>query len=517
MENKNMRETTKNWIGLGIMAVAGAALVAGSTGIYRSLSRIGRPISETAIYTPGIYTGESRGYGGPVTVQVEVTDREIVSIQVAGEKETPEIGGKVLNDLPFLMLRSQSAEVDSVSGATKTSEALKKAVNKALAQARGEEIQEQDSSAAEPMTLADGEYVYEDGQFDEKGYKNVIKLTVENGAIVSCDWDAVNEAGEGKKQLSMEGKYVMTEDGLLWADQAKALAEYVVENQTASGLADEEGYTDAVSGVSINIFGFVNGVEDCMRQAAGETAVAKALADGEYVYEDEEFDEKGYKNVIKLTVENGAIVSCDWDAVNEAGEGKKQLSMEGKYVMTEDGLLWADQAKALAEYVVENQTASGLADEEGYTDAVSGVSINVYGFVNGVEDCMRQAAGETAVAKALADGEYVYEDEEFDEKGYKNVIKLTVENGAIVSCDWDAVNEAGEGKKQLSMEGKYVMTEDGLLWADQAKALAEYVVENQTASGLADEEGYTDAVSGVSINVYGFVNGVEDCMRQAAK
>ena len=37
MENKNMRETTKNWIGLGIMAVAGAALVAGSTGIYRSL------------------------------------------------------------------------------------------------------------------------------------------------------------------------------------------------------------------------------------------------------------------------------------------------------------------------------------------------------------------------------------------------------------------------------------------------------------------------------------------------
>lgn len=273
MKKSNMKETTRNWIGAGVMAAFAVAMIAGSNGMYRGLSRIGRPVSDTPIYTPGVYSGESRGYGGPVTVQVEVTDKEIMEIRVAGEKETPELGGKVLNDYPILMLRRQSAEVDTVSGATQTSTAAKKAVNEALALARGEEPESsaQQGNGLEGAALTDGEYVYE-SEYDEKGYRNVVTMTVENGTITACSWDAVNEAGEGKSRLSLDGAYVMTEDGLPWAEQAEALAAYVVENQGTSGLADEEGYTDAVTGVSINIFGFVNGVEDCMKQAAGEQA-----------------------------------------------------------------------------------------------------------------------------------------------------------------------------------------------------------------------------------------------------
>ncbi len=394
MSKKSMNETTKNWIGAGVMAAAAAVLIAGSGGMYRELSRIGRPISDTPIYTPGVYSGEARGYAGPVSVQVEVTDREILSIKASGEKETPGVGGKALNDLPLLMLRSQSAEVDTVSGATQSSTALKKAVNEALALARGEEPQSsaaESGSGLEGAVLADGEYTYEDGEYDSNGFRNVISITVENGAITACSWEAVNEAGEKKSRMSMEGTYVMSEDGLPWAEQAEALAAYVVENQGVSGLADEEGYTDAVTGVSINVFGFVNGVEDCMKQAAGMKAAD--LTDGDYVYEEEEYDSNGFRNIISMTVENGAITACSWEAENEAGEKKSRMSMEGTYVMSEDGLPWAEQAEALAAYVVENQGVYGLADEEGYTDAVAGVSIHVSAFVNGVEDCMKQAAG----------------------------------------------------------------------------------------------------------------------------
>ncbi len=160
MKNNHMKEATKNWIGLGVMVAASAALIAGSTGIYRSISRIGRPISDVPIYTPGEYIGEARGYGGPIVATVEVTDREILSIQAEGKNETPEIGGQAIANLPLVMLKRQTADVDSVSGATASSEGLMTAVHKALAQAKGEEYTE-DSASQEfvmPEQLRDGEY-----------------------------------------------------------------------------------------------------------------------------------------------------------------------------------------------------------------------------------------------------------------------------------------------------------------------------------------------------------------------
>ncbi len=46
---------------------------------------------------------------------------------------------------------------------------------------------------------------------------------------------------------------------------------YVLEHQSLDGLVNEKGYTDSVSSVSINLMGFVNGVKDCLTQAAGES------------------------------------------------------------------------------------------------------------------------------------------------------------------------------------------------------------------------------------------------------
>ena len=46
----------------------------------------------------------------------------------------------------------------------------------------------------------------------------------------------------------------MTDDGLTWKEQADALANYVLANQSIEGLTiDENGKTDVVAGVSISI------------------------------------------------------------------------------------------------------------------------------------------------------------------------------------------------------------------------------------------------------------------------
>lgn len=118
----------------------------------------------------------------------------------------------------------------------------------------------------------------------------------------------------------------------------------------------------------------------------------------------------------------------------------------------------------------------------------------------------------------LADGVYTYETPELDKNGFKDRTTLTVENGIIVSCTWDAFDAKGQGKQKLSMDGQYIMTENGPTWKAQSDAVSQYLIQHQSINGLANEEGYAmDAVSSVSINVYPFINGVDNCLKQAAE
>ena len=93
-------------------------------------------------------------------------------------------------------------------------------------------------------------------------------MVIENGEITELHWDSFDAEGNGKRALSLQGKYTMTEDGLLWADQADAVQKYVLEHQGLNGLStNEEGKTDVVSGVSISIASFKELVKDCLAQA----------------------------------------------------------------------------------------------------------------------------------------------------------------------------------------------------------------------------------------------------------
>lgn len=76
--------------------------------------------------------GSAQGYGGEVTVTVRVDGDDIISVEAVGEKETEGVGSKALDELPARIEEADSTDVDGVSGATKTSDAIKEAVNNAL-------------------------------------------------------------------------------------------------------------------------------------------------------------------------------------------------------------------------------------------------------------------------------------------------------------------------------------------------------------------------------------------------
>lgn len=77
-------------------------------------------------------TGTAQGYGGEITVTVKVNGDDIVSVEAMGADETEGVGSRAIDELPDKIAEADSTDVDGVSGATKTSDAIKQAVNNAL-------------------------------------------------------------------------------------------------------------------------------------------------------------------------------------------------------------------------------------------------------------------------------------------------------------------------------------------------------------------------------------------------
>ena len=94
-------------------------------------------------YTAGTDTGTANGFGGPVEVTLTIGEAGgITNAEITGSSETPDIGGKAIPTLAQQLLDAQSAEIDGVSGATFTSQAVRDAATQALGKASGMETME---------------------------------------------------------------------------------------------------------------------------------------------------------------------------------------------------------------------------------------------------------------------------------------------------------------------------------------------------------------------------------------
>jgi fumarate reductase flavoprotein subunit len=85
-----------------------------------------------ATYADGTYTATAESHGGPLTVTVIVAGKKITAIDVKAT-DTPGISDAAIEQVPAAIIKQQTTEVDAVSGASDTSDAIKTAVKTALA------------------------------------------------------------------------------------------------------------------------------------------------------------------------------------------------------------------------------------------------------------------------------------------------------------------------------------------------------------------------------------------------
>jgi major membrane immunogen (membrane-anchored lipoprotein) len=359
----------------------------------------------------------------------------------------------------------------------------------------------------------DGIYFVTEDAFASNGWKYAVTLVVENGNITSADWNGINvNAGSSKKAVDKAGKYNMMKFGGAqadWYQQANKVEQYLIQSQDPSVISykDDEGHTDDIAGVSVHVVEFF----ELAQKALANGPVGKGMyEDGAYFMADTEFPDSGWKEYVALTVINGNIVGANWSAINKMGEDKKLYDAAGNYNMVKFAgaqAEWSEQAAQAEQHLIDLQDPSLIKyiDDEGHTDAISGVSIHVNGLFNLADAALKAGP---VVTGPYNDGGYYAITDAFN-NGWKEYVSLLVKNGNIVNVYWSALNEEGEDKKAVDMAGNYNMVKFGGAqadWYEQAALAEQHLINTQDISAISytDDEGHTDDIAGVSVHVSSF-------------
>ena len=234
----------------------------------------------------------------------------------------------------------------------------------------------------------------------QEGIKAANKLQDDNGNLV------------GYKVTAEANGFVGTITWDITFDvDAKTITDVSVVSHTESdgygSKMEEENFLSQFQGIKAPIYLAGNLPASNNEESKSQETMDTALTDGVYFVEEDE-GAGDYRHSLTLKVEDGAITSVVWDSKNEDGEYKSYLSSVGKYVMTEDGLTWKEQADALAEVVLSDQSTEGiLLDEDGKTDSVAGVSINITSFIELTEEALELASTGEGGAKKDSDSRIV--------------------------------------------------------------------------------------------------------------
>ena len=206
-------------------------------------------------------TASADGKEGPVEVEVIASPTEIFKVRVVSHTETEGIGTNAVDQLPSAIVDAQSLAVDSVSGATVTSEAIKNAIAAAMTEAGidpaafGYEAQAEEAPAEEvapavpaeaaaPVAAGDGSYV--PGTYTGEGTgmgKVVVNVTVDESAITAVEIDGSGETPEiGGAALGTLSDQVMAAQGPEIDGVAGAsLTSEAVRTAVAAALAEAAG------------------------------------------------------------------------------------------------------------------------------------------------------------------------------------------------------------------------------------------------------------------------------------
>ena len=180
-------------------------------------------------YTAGTYTATAKGNNGDVTLEVTFDSDAIKSIEIKEHGETPGISDAPIAKIPESIIANQSLNIDAITGATNTSNAILNAVADAVNQAGG------DAEALKKVEVA----------ANEAARENAALAQTDGIFYMVCD---KNNAGVGEDGITYGGQNIqdLIDAGLVVkADTLEELAE-LIDVDPATFVETIEKFNEAV-------------------------------------------------------------------------------------------------------------------------------------------------------------------------------------------------------------------------------------------------------------------------------
>ena len=332
--------------------------------------------SGTIPYKDGTYRGSGTGFHGDITVDVVIKDQTITAVNIIDSADDAAFFNRA-KVIAENIVKSQKADVDTVSGATYSSKgiiaAVKDALTKADEAANGKEDETKpNNSSNKDDDIITGMIPYKDGVYFGVGEGFSGDMTV---AVVIQDKTIRNVV------------ITESEDDEVFLNRAKGVTEKILKKQSAD--------VDVVSGATFSSNGIIEAVKDALVKAdeatngkleetkSEETKPEETKPeetkpqDTEEVWnieipckpdENEDFDE--YVLSMTVTVEDGRIVDIKDIADKDGGEN----SMNGSFIKR------AAEGTKKYKGVVGQILEKGLPED---IDMISGATCSSNAIING--------------------------------------------------------------------------------------------------------------------------------------
>lgn len=395
-------------------------------------------------YKDGTYTGSAAGFRGNITVSVTISGGKIASISVVSAPGNDEPYLSKAKTLIAKVLAKQSPNgVDTVSGATYSSNGILNAIKNALTKAAGGTVSETPSSGGttggtSPSKLDKDTYTgtYKDGTYTGtgKGYKGTVtaKVTISGGKIKTIDVSGSDDAAYFGK------------------------AKNGIVNKIISGQSTN---VDTVSGATYSSNGIISAVRNALKKAqtTGGTTTDDEDKKDEKTYTDTktEFYGIGYgyrsgRIVLKVTASGGELKGIDVIEKNDQDDDYFNDAME------------------IVEKVKNGKNINVV-------DTVSGATYSSKGILTALTEALNKAviAGQytppketpdtpdtpdtpepTPEGKTYTETVVVNPDADKDFEAYDLLVDVTVQGGKVTGVSLSASNGYGSNSEEQATNKK---------------------------------------------------------------
>lgn len=392
-------------------------------------------------YKDGTYTGSAAGFRGNITVSVTISGGKIASISVVSAPGNDEPYLSKAKTLIAKVLAKQSPNgVDTVSGATYSSNGILNAIKNALTKAAGGTVSETPSSGGttggtSPSKLDKDTYTgtYKDGTYTGtgKGYKGTVtaKVTISGGKIKTIDVSGSDDAAYFGK------------------------AKNGIVNKIISGQSTN---VDTVSGATYSSNGIISAVRNALKKAQ--------TTGGTTTDDDDKKDEKTYTDTktefygIGYGYRSGRIVL----KVTASGGELKGIDVIEKNDQDDD---YFNDAMEIVEKVKNGKNINVV-------DTVSGATYSSKGILTALTEALNKAviAGQytppketpdtpdtpepTPEGKTYTETVAVNPDADKDFEAYELLVDVTVQDGKVTSVSLNASNGYGSNSEEQATNKK---------------------------------------------------------------